>query len=315
MSFFDSTAAGKTINRFSQDLLLIDTELPYNLIGAVNQFLAAIGNFSIIIYGSPWAGLAVPVVSVAVYVLQDVYLPASRQLRLLEIEAKAPLFSHFLETLNGLATIRALRWTADYARRNQDAVKISQKPFYLLFASQNWLNLVLDLITAGLAVAIMCVGVATSGSQASTTIGLALFSAAGFGASTKDVIQHWTQLEISMSAIERVRAFTKETPSEESPSSKAAAAGDSKAWHGRGSIAFDNVSARYTCVCIVDCFNSWETIFADDTCLFTDRLRRLSSATSRSKFSRASDMRSVAEPEGTCSARRASLEVLGSCRC
>jgi ATP-binding cassette subfamily C (CFTR/MRP) protein 1 len=249
MSFFDSTAAGNIINRFSQDLQLIDTELPYNLIGAVNQFLAAIGNCSIIIYGSPWAGLAIPVVGIALYVLQGVYLPSSRQLRLLEIEAKGPLFSNFLETLNGLATIRALRWTADYTRKNQAAVKISQKPFYLLFASQNWLNLVLDLITAGLAVAIMCVGVATTGSQASSTIGLALFSAAGFGASAKDVIQHWTQLEISMSAIERVRAFTTETPSEEGKSaSKVAAVDDSKAWHGRGTIVFDDVSARYTCV-------------------------------------------------------------------
>ncbi|KAH8660626.1 ABC transporter [Xylariales sp. PMI_506] len=247
MSFFDSTAAGNIINRFSQDLQLIDTELPYSFIGAVNQFLAAIGNCCIIIYGSPWAGLAIPVVGATLYMLQGFYLSSSRQLRLLEIEAKGPLFSNFLETLNGLATIRALRWNAEYMRKNQVAIKDSQKPFYLLYASQNWLNLTLDLITAGLAVIIMCIGVATAGSAAGATIGLALFSAAGFGASAKDVIQHWTQLEISMSAIERVRSFTKETPSEvEKSVLRAALAGDYKAWQGRGIIKFDKVSARYT---------------------------------------------------------------------
>ncbi|RDL36338.1 Uncharacterized protein BP5553_05690 [Venustampulla echinocandica] len=245
MSFFDSTAAGEIINRFSQDLQLIDTELPYDLLGTVTQIMIVAGNCGIIIYGSPWSGLAIPVVGVAVYFLQRAYLPTSRQLRVLEIEAKAPLFSHFLETLNGLATIRALRWTAAYSRRNLEAIKISQKPFYLLFAAQNWLNLVLDLITAGLAVTIMCVGVATR-SDANSTIGLALFSATVVGASAKQLIAHWTKLEISMAAVERVRAFTEETASEEHPGSKSTAAGDPKTWHGKGSIEFRNVSARYS---------------------------------------------------------------------
>jgi ABC-type multidrug transport system fused ATPase/permease subunit len=255
MSFFDSTAAGKTINRFSQDMQLIDTELPYNLMGTVTQFLVAIGQCAVIIYGSPWSGIAVPFVGLAVYWLQRAYLPTSRQLRLLELEAKGPLFSHFLETLNGLATIRALRWTAAYSRKNQAAVTTSQKPFYLLFQAQNWLNLVLDLITAGLAVAIITVGVATR-SQANSMFGLALFSAAGLGATAKNLIQHWTQLEISMGAIERVRAFTNETVSEEhwqQPTSSRRKGGsgadsdaNSKAWHGNGSITFQHASARYT---------------------------------------------------------------------
>lgn len=259
MSFFDSTAAGETVNRFSQDLQLIDTELPYDLLGTVTQLMTLGGTCGIIIYSSPWSGLAIPVVIVAVYLLQRAYLPTSRQLRVLEIEAKGPLFSHFIETLDGLATIRALRWTAAYARRNLEAVKASQRPFYLLFAAQNWLNLVMDLITAGLAVTIMSVGVATR-SHANSTIGLALFSAASIGSSAKQLILHWTKLEISMAAVERVRAFTEETASEDTAPEyisseddsgpKFAAAGNLKPWNGEGSIAFRNVSAAYTLVYI-----------------------------------------------------------------
>ncbi|KAK8010251.1 hypothetical protein PG990_009216 [Apiospora arundinis] len=247
MSFFDSTAAGNTINRFSQDLQLIDTELPYNLMGTITQFLMAIGQCVVIIYGSPWSGVAIPFVALSVYWVQRTYLPTSRQLRLLEIEAKAPLFSHFLETLSGLATIRAMGWAAAYARKNRAAVAAGQKPFYLLFAAQNWLNLVLDLVTAGLAVAVMAVGVATRAS-AGSSLGLALFAAVSFGGSAKNVIQHWTQLEISMGAIERVRAFTIETGSERQgvdDTKPPSPVGDTKAWHGEGSIVFRNVSARY----------------------------------------------------------------------
>lgn len=244
MSFFDSTDSGEIINRFSQDLQLIDTELPLDMLGAVTQIMIVAGNCGIIIYSSHWSGLAIPVVGVLVYFLQRAYLPTSRQLRQLEIAAKAPLFSHFHQTLNGIATIRALQWTSSYYRKNLEVVRAAQKPFYLLFSAQNWLNLVLDLITAGLAVAIMCVGVATR-SENNSTIGLALFSAATIGTSAKMLISHWTQLEISMAAVERVRAFTLEIASEMQPTASSADLFNSKRWHGQGSIAFQDVSVRY----------------------------------------------------------------------
>ncbi|KAL4874710.1 P-loop containing nucleoside triphosphate hydrolase protein [Aspergillus karnatakaensis] len=247
MSFFDSTAAGETINRFSQDMQLIDTELPYDMLGTVTQAMIVIGMYGIIIYSSPWSGCAIPAVIVAAYYLQLFYLPTSRQLRVLEIEAKAPLFSNFIETLNGLATIRALGWTADYARRNLDAIRVAQQPFYLLFSAQNWLNLILDLITAGLAVTIMCVGVATR-SASNASIGLALFSASNVGVSAKQLIQHWTKLETSMAAVERVRFFTDTTPSEENSEMSGVVTDtqDRNKWHGEGRISFRNVSARYS---------------------------------------------------------------------
>lgn len=52
----------------------------------------------------------IPFLILVVYVLQDIYLRTSCQLRLLDLETRAPLFSHFLETLDGLATIRAFGW-------------------------------------------------------------------------------------------------------------------------------------------------------------------------------------------------------------
>ena len=122
----------------------------------------------------------------------------------------------------------------------------------------------MDLITAGLAVTIMSVGVATR-SHANSTIGLALFSAASIGSSAKQLILHLAKLEISMAAVERVRAFAEETASEDTTSeddsgSKFAAAGHYKAWNGGGSIAFRNVSAAYTSVYLGDHLNSFLTL-------------------------------------------------------
>lgn len=47
---------------------------------------------------------------VVLYYIQKFYLRKSRHLRFLDLEAKSPLYAHFVETLEGLATIRSFGW-------------------------------------------------------------------------------------------------------------------------------------------------------------------------------------------------------------
>ena len=47
-------------------------------------------------------------------VLQKYYLRTSRQMRLLDLEAKSPLYSHFIESLAGLVEIRAFGWGENF---------------------------------------------------------------------------------------------------------------------------------------------------------------------------------------------------------
>jgi ATP-binding cassette, subfamily C (CFTR/MRP), member 1 len=76
-------------------------------------------------------------------------------MRLLNLEAKSPLYSHFLESLSGLATIRAFGWGENFQVQNHAFLDISQKPYYLLFCIQRWLALILDLLVMVLAVILM----------------------------------------------------------------------------------------------------------------------------------------------------------------
>ena len=102
--------------------------------------------------GSPFVVIALPPLFFVMYYLQKVYLRTSRQLRHLELESRSPVYSHFLETLEGLSTIRAFGWDRDFRALFIERVDDSQKPYYLMFCIQNWLGLVLDLIAAGMAV-------------------------------------------------------------------------------------------------------------------------------------------------------------------
>lgn len=78
----------------------------------------------------------------ALLYLPKFYLRTSRQMRLLDLEAKSPLYTHLTETLDG---IRTIQMEVTVVSPNLALIDLSQRPFYLLLCLQNWLNLVLDI--------------------------------------------------------------------------------------------------------------------------------------------------------------------------
>jgi ABC-type multidrug transport system fused ATPase/permease subunit len=91
LSFFTSTDTGTVTNLFSQDMTLIDGAL---LMAMTNFFLnlpEAVGAAFVIAAASPYLAIGYPFVMVAMYFIQNFYLRTSRQLRLLDLEAKSPL--------------------------------------------------------------------------------------------------------------------------------------------------------------------------------------------------------------------------------
>ncbi|KAH0592836.1 hypothetical protein MHUMG1_09481 [Metarhizium humberi] len=101
-SFLTSTDAGQIANRFSQDLQLVDNDLAHALDQTVVQLFTVVISAVLVFTGSGYLAATVPVCIFFVYMIQFYYLRTSRQLRIIDIEAKAPLFSQFLETLADL---------------------------------------------------------------------------------------------------------------------------------------------------------------------------------------------------------------------
>ncbi|UKZ72509.1 hypothetical protein TrVFT333_000139 [Trichoderma virens FT-333] len=106
MAFFHRTDNGDLINRFSQDMTLVDRELPTAVYTTVAAILLCIGEFILIVLGARYLAATLPVALIILYSLQKFYLSTSRQLRILDLQAKAPLYRQLLETIEGLATIR-----------------------------------------------------------------------------------------------------------------------------------------------------------------------------------------------------------------
>lgn len=245
LSFFTQTDAGSITNRFSQDLDLIDMELPVSLIHTLLTGFILIAQTLVIAATARYAGAAIPVCVLAAYMTQKFYLRTSRVFRLLDIEAKSLLFSHFLETLSGLVTIRAFGWGEGYVKTNSYFVDLSQRPFYLLLSIQRWLGLVLDLLVSGIAVVLAVIAVKSKGDVNPGLMGLALLNIVGFSSVLKQLISNWTLLETSTGALSRVKSFTSGIASEHDDSSGGHPTPD---WHwpSEGAIEFNDVAASYT---------------------------------------------------------------------
>ncbi|KAL0775782.1 hypothetical protein CaCOL14_007069 [Colletotrichum acutatum] len=159
------------------------------------------------------------------------------------LEAKAPLYSHVLESLQGIATIRAYGWTSNHVAKNLALLDRAQKPYYLLLCIQRWLTLVLGLTVAGLAILLTTLGVTLRSRLNAGFLGVALVSMMNLGQSLAALITFWTLLETSLGAISRVKTFSEDTPTE-----KPREIADTRVlagWPSQGSVVIENWSAHY----------------------------------------------------------------------
>jgi ABC-type multidrug transport system fused ATPase/permease subunit len=191
---------------------------------------------------SPYAAIAFPIVAVALYSIQLFYLRTSRQLRFLDLEAKSPLYTQFNEMLEGLATIRAFGWQDFLVEKSKALLDRSQRPFYLLFAVQRWLTLVLDLVVAGVATLLIVLIVALRGKISPGYVGVALLNIILFSQSVKLLISFWAQLETHIGSVARIKTFTTDAISENLEGEDQIPPPN---WPGEGKIEFKNITACY----------------------------------------------------------------------
>ncbi|KAL9085185.1 MAG: hypothetical protein Q9165_007716 [Trypethelium subeluteriae] len=267
MSFFATTDTGVTINRFSQDLQLIDMDLPLSALNCAASmfipqppqflpqrdicchadfsFAAAIiclAQMILIAVASVYAAISFPACILVIYFVQKVYLRTSRQMRFLDLEAKSPLYSQFVECLSGLATVRAFGWQNMLENKSREMLDRSQRPFYLLYAIQRCLTLVLDLIVAGVAVMLIVLVVELRGKLNAGFVGVALVNVILFSQYLKLLLTFWTTLETHIGALARIKAFTRDTEPEHLPSETETPPPE---WPPRGALEFQAVSAAY----------------------------------------------------------------------
>ncbi|KAJ5949963.1 ATP-binding cassette transporter [Penicillium verhagenii] len=212
--FLQTTDHGSLTNRFSQDMDLIDMALPLY----ASMFSAGIANCAvqvvILCVLSNYLAVSIPLLIVSLMILQRYYLRTSRQMRLLDIEAKAPLYSHFAESVQGISTIRAFNFESDFKQKMYHLLNRSQRPFYMLYCIQQWLTLVMNLTVGAIALIIVSMATSLRSQYTGVAIGVALNLVLSLNDSLSNTLQCWVSLETCIGAVSRVQQFTRDTPYE-----------------------------------------------------------------------------------------------------
>ena len=150
--FFDTNPSGRILNRFSKDTGFMDEQLPmifydfwqsstYNI--AIAIACCFIQKLLII----PIIFLCLTTLSLRYY-----YLKTSTQVKHLESISRSPLYSHISLTLQGLATIRALRMEDKLTRDFYHFQDEHTRAWHNYTSCQKWFGLRLDILTSFLAV-------------------------------------------------------------------------------------------------------------------------------------------------------------------
>ncbi|KAF2149258.1 P-loop containing nucleoside triphosphate hydrolase protein [Myriangium duriaei CBS 260.36] len=231
---------GNIANRFSQDIALIDLSLANAFMNFSNMILELTASITIILLATPYLAATLPITGGLLFLIQKIYLKTSKQLRVMDLEAKAPLCTHFLETVSGVVTIRAFGWSEKNREKNLTLLQKSQAPFYLLLSIQQWLQLVLDLVVTGLVVTLISICVALTDRLDAGFLGVALLNFMDLGPLLSHFIQNWTLFDTSLGALSRIKDFCHSMPQEEQGSLT-----PSPSWLDRGTVEIKHLTASY----------------------------------------------------------------------
>lgn len=210
-SFFDTTPSGRITARFSIDFDTIDFDIPVAIASCTEAVLGIITGVAVVVTQSPvYIVLLIPLVyKYSVYRHQ--YRAPSKTLKAMDSSTKAPVFSHFKETLEGLECIRGYKIQQTVIERHHELLDRSICTRLNWDAVNRWLGIRLDVIGA-LLVSFAAFSVAITGAASAGTAGLLLNYAFRATNSLSFAIRASTALENQFVSPERVLQYIGNEP-------------------------------------------------------------------------------------------------------
>jgi ABC-type multidrug transport system fused ATPase/permease subunit len=244
--FFDSTPMGRILNRFSRDMLVADQQLASSLPDFVWCITKVVVTMLFIIAVVPHAVVVMVPVFYLYYRMQATYRASAREAKRLTSISASPLFSHFKETLEGLAVVRAFGRHQFIIEQFQMRLARNQQMFHAMVLMNRWFSARIPLLSGAitLTVTVSLVLLARAGEILPATAGLALGFVLNSTGALNWAVRAFSDLESQMTSIQRLLHFTKIAPEPDVVKGVSALAED-VAWPTHGTIEFVDVKARY----------------------------------------------------------------------
>ncbi|WCJ38230.1 ABC transporter C family member 5 [Euphorbia peplus] len=243
MSFFDSTPAGRILNRVSIDQSVVDLDIPFRLGGFASTTIQLIGIVGVMTEVTWQVLLLVVPMAVACLWMQKYYMASSRELvRIVSIQ-KSPIINLFGESIAGAATIRGFGQEKRFVKRNLYLLDCFARPFFCSLAAIEWLCLRMELLSTFVFAFCMILLVSfPHGTIDPSMAGLAVTYGLNLNARLSRWILSFCKLENKIISIERIYQYSQITS--EAPS----IIEDSRppvSWPENGTIDLTDLKVRY----------------------------------------------------------------------
>nr|QGP74114.1 ABCC transporter [Sedum alfredii] len=243
MSFFDSTPAGRILNRVSIDQSVVDLDIPFRLGGFAATTIQLLGIVGVMTEVTWQILLLVIPMAIACLLMQKYYMASSRELvRIVSIQ-KSPIIHLFGESIAGAATIRGFGQEKRFMKRNLYLLDCYSRPFFCSIAAIEWLCLRMELLSTFVFAFCMLLLVSfPHGTIDPSMAGLAVTYGLNLNARLSRWILSFCKLENKIISIERIHQYC------QIPSEAPAIIEDSHppaSWPDNGTIELLNLKVRY----------------------------------------------------------------------
>uniref|UniRef100_A0A8C4I6V2 Cystic fibrosis transmembrane conductance regulator n=1 Tax=Dicentrarchus labrax TaxID=13489 RepID=A0A8C4I6V2_DICLA len=146
MAMLNTMKTGRIMNRFTKDMATIDDMLPLVLFDLIQLTLIVTGAIFTVSIMRPYIFLAAIPLAIIFVVLRKYFLRTGQQLKLLEAEARSPIFSHLIISLKGLWTIRAFGRQTYFETLFHKALNTHTATWFHYLATLRWFLFRCDMI-------------------------------------------------------------------------------------------------------------------------------------------------------------------------
>ncbi|KAF2457048.1 multidrug resistance-associated protein 1 [Lineolata rhizophorae] len=245
MAFFETTPAGRILNRFSSDIYRVDEVLArtFNML-FVNSARAAFTLVVISVSTPVFIALIIPLGALYLYI-QRYYLRTSRELKRLDSVTKSPIYAHFQESLAGISTIRAYRQQKRFSLENEWRMDANLRAYFPSISANRWLAVRLEFIGSVIilgASGFAIISVSAGSGLSAGMVGLSMSYALQITQSLNWIVRQTVEVETNIVSVERVLEYAR-LPSEAPEIISRNRPPIS--WPSQGAVSFNNFSTRY----------------------------------------------------------------------
>ncbi|XP_065812757.1 ATP-binding cassette sub-family C member 8 isoform X3 [Labrus bergylta] len=245
MRLFETTPLGSILNRFSTDTNTIDQHIPTTLECLSRSTLLCVSALGVISYVTPVFLFALLPLAVTCYFVQKYFRVASRDLHQLEDSTQLPLLSHFSETVEGLTTIRALRYEPRFRQRLLQFTDANNIATLFLTAANRWLEVRMEYIGACvvLVAAVASITNCLYNQLSTGLVGLGLTYALMVSNYMNWMVRNLADMEVQLGSVKRINGLLKTQPENYEGLLTVSQVPDG--WPRQGEIQIQNLSVRY----------------------------------------------------------------------